>query len=88
LKHQVTWETKGMLETLGHVRLRVQPRLDQTTAEARQEWSSLLERLPSAQAMEDGLIEVSPETLAQMVSKASRFEQILTSSSTPDQQPR
>jgi hypothetical protein len=83
MKHQVTVQTRSHVEALGEIRLRVQPRLDRVSPAAREEWVALLMRLPSPVDVAGGVTEVSPETLAEMVSKARRFEQILRSAVGP-----
>jgi hypothetical protein len=77
MRHPVTDETKDLLEALDHIRERVQPRLDSVSTEAREEWVKLLLRFPADEDVGLGLIDLSPEALAQMIAKASRFEQIV-----------
>jgi hypothetical protein len=84
MKHPVTGETKEVLEALGHIRQRVQPRLDRVSPAAREEWVKLLLRFPSDEDVGEGLIGIAPATLAEMISKARRFEQILRSAGSPE----
>jgi hypothetical protein len=83
MRHRVTVETKGLLEALDHIRLRVQPRLDRVSPEAREEWVNLLLRFPDDADVGMGVIDLSCETLAQMIAKASRFEQIVKATGCP-----
>jgi hypothetical protein len=79
MRHRVTIETKGLLEAIDHIRQRVQSRLDAVSPEAREEWGKMLLAVPAGEDVMTGVIDVSTETLSQMIAKASRFEQILKS---------
>jgi hypothetical protein len=83
MRHRVTIETKGLLEALDHIRQRVQARLDRVSPEAREEWGKMLLAVPAGEDVKTGVIDVSTETLSQMIAKASRFEQILKSTIGP-----
>jgi hypothetical protein len=74
----VTGEVRDIIGDLARLRAAVEPRLGLASPPAREEWLRVCARIPRPEEVASGFVAITEEELADIRSRVSRFNQILT----------